>query len=333
MSSEQHISPNFLKKYDLQEASNFLELLQKLSASSSDFLFRGCGNANHDLVPSALREYGWNKLKQIFKTLQPNSENYPIQYDSDRAIIEYVALSQFYSMSNRQGLSLPAVRHDVHEFMVNRATQSNALVKLQSDFSGKIKWPLDNFEQPLGVAQHYGLPTRLLDWSDDMFVATYFAAKASIAKLNEAATDATHLAVWIISRSQINTLSIENDSNNALPSRIKLIDVPYAGNPNLAAQKGSFSLVVPRRDDPKQFTPAENFSLLFALNEIDQKISADYKMQVFGELAKPFVLKLTLPIVKSKELMKLLHGRGYDYARIYPGYAGSVGQIDELLDL
>jgi hypothetical protein len=53
--------------------------------------------------------------------------------------------------------------------------------------------PLNNDLETLFLMQHYGIPTRLLDWTENPFIALYFAVKS--AKRNDYQSNA---AVWIL---------------------------------------------------------------------------------------------------------------------------------------
>ena len=82
------------------------------------------------------------------------------------------------------------------------------------------------------MAQHYGMETRLLDWTSCLEIAIYFAAHQdpSLTKDELKHNDAKYLIVWMLDT------SIEHK----VPS-LKLIRPPYYVNPNLAAQKGLFT--------------------------------------------------------------------------------------------
>jgi hypothetical protein len=51
---------------------------------------------------------------------------------------------------------------------------STEFAKRLSD--GTAMWPPDQLLSLLALAQHHGLPTRLMDWSVNAYIAAYFAA-------------------------------------------------------------------------------------------------------------------------------------------------------------
>ena len=87
------------------------------------------------------------------------------------------------------------------------------------------------------LAQHYGIPTRLLDWTWKPLVAAYFAASDCASNPTDART---HLAVWALSSIFVRSVGSERDP------AIYLVSAPAATNPNLHAQGGVFTLVQPR---------------------------------------------------------------------------------------
>ena len=99
------------------------------------------------------------------------------------------------------------------------------------------EWPPTELHPLMALAQHYRLPTRLLDWSTRAYVAAYFAISDALARsisrsCKESDTDAERLAVWI--------LDIEK---RALFHELKVVAVPGGNNANLAAQSGRFTLL------------------------------------------------------------------------------------------
>lgn len=121
------------------------------------------------------------------------------------------------------------------------------------------RMPHDDLEM-LFLMQHYGVPTRLLDWTENPFVALFFATENARDESAGAEKDA---AVWIINPIELNKRTFPTRSNadrilgayagelNGLrpASRVDAIDVktPCAifgvhNTPRIVAQRGSFVL-------------------------------------------------------------------------------------------
>lgn len=106
---------------------------------------------------------------------------------------------------------------------------------IQSLFDGEDpdpeqSFPDESFLSSLALAQHYGIPTRLLDWTESPFVAAYFAAVRSSTIWDGPREDHEYIAIY--------QLDLAATYDNAL---LRLVAAPRYLNPNLRAQAGVFT--------------------------------------------------------------------------------------------
>ncbi|MDY0967585.1 FRG domain-containing protein [Sphingomonas sp. CFBP9021] len=140
----------------------------------------------------------------------------------------------------------------------------------------------------LGLAQHHGLPTRLLDWSESPYVAAMFAFAGHIRSRVEGSK---MVAVCVI------------DTQSHIWSGdygCEIITVPSYGNVRIANQYGKFSY------------------LKSPVSSIEQYV------EQFGSADETCVIrKYLIPASETKKAIGDLDAMGLNYSRIYPGLSGN----------
>ncbi len=170
-------------------------------------------------------------------------------------------------------------------------------------------WPPIDLLPALAILQHYGAPTRLLDWCRSARIAAYFAARdraqAELSlELSHARTAAPSVSVWALDLEFIRAKWPASDR----PPALTVVTVPYVSNPNVHAQTGAFTVY---RGQPS--------SLDVIINE-----------KLGDSRAKPHPLKkLSLPASETRRLMRLLAWEGTSAATVFPGYRGAIERVAE----
>jgi hypothetical protein len=248
----------------------------------SQFIFRGQGNSEWKLVPKIFRQEVIDKHK---RGMMATRTDHPGQF-----VFEWSLLYDFIMLCDSSGLVVPGDSMEFRKYL-----EPHAITRIHGIDSRS--WPEETVLPLMALAQHHGLPTRLLDWSNSPFVACYFAAASAI---NESLKDGEKLALFAINLNDIHEIK-----------GIKHVRVPGSTSANLSSQTGSFILVDNFGYRGEAFTP---------------DVSLESKLPTHTQLLK----KVTLPTSLAGELLLRCDKFGISAASVFPGYDGVVKATLEL---
>ena len=170
----------------------------------------------------------------------------------------------------------------------------------------------------MALAQHYGVPTRLLDWSRQAYIAAFFAgedAYRNYEKLNAKGK----MVVWSFFFPAFDKQTLYANS----PYLLRGVTAPSATNANLKAQQGVFTLINSRytKESEGDYVPMDIVLEEHATKVISSQPNSE------SWLLKCKLRKFTLPIAEACALLDLLAKLDITPSAIYPGYQSIVSDM------
>ncbi|MDN3665599.1 FRG domain-containing protein [Algibacter miyuki] len=304
------ITPIDKETHWLYEFNEIDDFISALDFKKSDILPHGLNGKHHRLLFRGHRDSEWELLPTRFREInKPENKN---SYNSLRSgngdnVSELHDFKCFIEGMNNLGLYV----EDDSFRLINTNTESEHLM-LFEEFS---TFPSSKQLKELALAQHYGIKTRLLDFTRNHYKALFFAIESIPKNLKNSNKK---IGIWIFPERLIEIVS------EVL--YVERIFVQGFQNKNMAAQEGLFiNYFKGRCDSGELFTKEEKMKTLDQYLMLEN-IYPDQKRLITERIGKPMLY--TISQNKLWEIFDMLEALNINWITIQPDLHGIRKEVE-----
>lgn len=310
-------------EYEFHSAKDFMNSIDvnselycnEVDSHKRNFIFRGHSNSTFELRPSLFREIDKNEYN-IYKNKQYPKRELDLFADFTNGINDLgfqiendsLLLANYYGLIGRK-----------------KSEEGFGFFEAPSDLI--LNFPTSEQARILGLAQHFGVPTRLLDFTYNPYKAIFFSVENII--YTSKANETKKIGLWIIPELLIECVK--------LIKFIDKIEVKKFDNKNIIAQQGIFINYFPPQE--KGEFPVFKFEKeneeCFQVKTLDEYL-IESKNPTFQKIVSEITGKpmhFTLPYSEVNLIAEKLDHLNINWVTIMPNLEGARNEAIRRMEL
>lgn len=301
---------DFLDAFDINKSELYYEGQNEIF---TDYIYRGHKCAEWSLIPSTFRKKD-NETKEDF-----DSRINVYKQTNGALFNEINDFALFVKGIDNLGLN---TTDDSYKLIKTINRNSNITgSSILSTFEAN-KFPEYNQLSELALAQHFGVKTRLLDFTENPLIAVFFASESAFPFefLNKEKKE--KIGVWVIPKLLIDVIEQEGS--------LQYVDVKKFQNNYISAQKGVFINYFPSIDDLIKKTRKTDELLDITLT-LDSLLSKQFEIETLNKLINEHIGKpmlFTLPHNELPLIAKRLNQLNINWITLMPSLDGVKKEVE-----